>query len=71
MLVPAVRTLLRVRRFLTYEPPEKAINGLILCGCLSTGGVTQADLSLVLPPASLPANNLFADWPAGARAWPW
>lgn len=31
----------------------------------------QADLPLVLPPPSLPASNIFADWPSGARSWPW
>lgn len=31
----------------------------------------QADLPLVLPPASLDATNWFADWPSGSRAWPW
>lgn len=30
-----------------------------------------ADLPLVLPPPSLPASNIFADWPSGARSWPW
>jgi len=29
------------------------------------------DLPLVLPPSTLPASNPFADWPMGARAWPW
>jgi hypothetical protein len=30
----------------------------------------QADLPLMLPPASL-GTNIFADWPFGSRSWPW
>jgi hypothetical protein len=55
--------------FLQAESTQNSI--VVMLHCSVNTAALQADLPLVLPPPTLPASNIFADWPSGPRAWPW